>query len=593
MKDEKLYRLSRRRVLAGLGGVGLASAGAGLGTSALLSDDESFENNLITAGTLDLLVGYYWYYDQGSAGSGSMSGTTDGSGEFSAELDDVKPGDSGLLAFCPQIEKNPAYLWLCGELTANDENRLTEPEGDVDETGGDPGEGNGELAQNIEVTASYCWLDDDIADDGDDDSTNDGFGPDDIARSTQVWTGTLAEFLSDIENGVPLDGSGSGGEFPTPGDQACFDGTGDEVVDNPCLCLEWDVPTDVGNEIQSDSLAFDLEFHALQCRHNDGTTNPCAGDGPVGECPECSFDTSATGDGASNLLSAGPDPSTGFPAIDARVRVDTPTGNDGDLSASNFAICEDGCEQTLDVAFESGGLADIVVVFDDTGSMDGQISTLESKVNSLTNDIENAGIDARYALVSFKDIVELDQDFTDAGTFQGAVDDLVASGGGDGAEDNVDALAVGTGNAAAQQGSGAELSEFRSGAQRVVIDITDVGAHDETDDRTRFSQSEIETFLNEGNFTFYAVSPESSFYGEVSKRDIANNVDDGTWIDINDADFSTILDDITGELTDPAYVLSYTTTNPATDGSTRTVNVQITDPDEGLLYEEGSYTAPS
>jgi Ca-activated chloride channel family protein len=29
------------------------------------------------------------------------------------------------------------------------------------------------------------------------------------------------------------------------------------------------VPTDVGNEIQSDSVAFDLGFYTEQCRNND------------------------------------------------------------------------------------------------------------------------------------------------------------------------------------------------------------------------------------------------------------------------------------------------------------------------------------
>ena len=43
--NQKLYNLSRRRVLAGLGAVGFASAGAGLGTSAFFSDQEEFADN--------------------------------------------------------------------------------------------------------------------------------------------------------------------------------------------------------------------------------------------------------------------------------------------------------------------------------------------------------------------------------------------------------------------------------------------------------------------------------------------------------------------------------------------------------------------
>ena len=66
--NPKLYDLSRRRVLAGLGAVGIASAGAGVGTSAFFSDQEDFEGNELTAGTLDVLVDWEEHYYDGSAG---------------------------------------------------------------------------------------------------------------------------------------------------------------------------------------------------------------------------------------------------------------------------------------------------------------------------------------------------------------------------------------------------------------------------------------------------------------------------------------------------------------------------------------------
>ena len=68
--------LSRRSVLAGLGTIGVASAGAGLGTTAFFSDSESFDGNTITAGTLAIKVDWqqrYWGAAQ-----------------------DVRPGDYGL-----------------------------------------------------------------------------------------------------------------------------------------------------------------------------------------------------------------------------------------------------------------------------------------------------------------------------------------------------------------------------------------------------------------------------------------------------------------------------------------------------------------
>jgi predicted ribosomally synthesized peptide with SipW-like signal peptide len=54
--------LSRRKALAALGTIGVASAGAGLGTSAYFSDQETFENNRLTAGTLDMVVDWEEHY---------------------------------------------------------------------------------------------------------------------------------------------------------------------------------------------------------------------------------------------------------------------------------------------------------------------------------------------------------------------------------------------------------------------------------------------------------------------------------------------------------------------------------------------------
>ena len=60
------YGLSRRKLLGGLGAIGVASAGAGLGTSAYFSDEESFEDNSLTAGELDLKVDWTEHYYDGS-----------------------------------------------------------------------------------------------------------------------------------------------------------------------------------------------------------------------------------------------------------------------------------------------------------------------------------------------------------------------------------------------------------------------------------------------------------------------------------------------------------------------------------------------
>ena len=65
--DPAAFELSRRKTLAALGTIGVASAGAGLGTSAYFSDTETFENNQLTAGSLDLKVDWEEHYSDWSA----------------------------------------------------------------------------------------------------------------------------------------------------------------------------------------------------------------------------------------------------------------------------------------------------------------------------------------------------------------------------------------------------------------------------------------------------------------------------------------------------------------------------------------------
>jgi predicted ribosomally synthesized peptide with SipW-like signal peptide len=57
MSNNNQFSISRRKVLAGLGTIGIASAGAGLGTTAFFSDEEAVSASL-QAGRLDLLIDY-------------------------------------------------------------------------------------------------------------------------------------------------------------------------------------------------------------------------------------------------------------------------------------------------------------------------------------------------------------------------------------------------------------------------------------------------------------------------------------------------------------------------------------------------------
>jgi len=270
------FELSRRKALGGLATIGLAGAGAGLGTSAYFSDEESFADNELTAGELNLLVDYWTSVDQGSAtgntGSTAGSGTIDGDPATTQyQIADVKPGDSGFLVFCPKIVDNPAWLWVASSGVTDFENGMTEPEMEVDDSGPADipteetnGEGDGELSEAIEVTVSYCeyagGADGDRSDPANYSTLHEMDNPGDY---------TLADLGTDLQSGFLLD--------PDPGtaDTQAYPASGDtETQTGPCLCIEWEIPTTVGNEIQTDSVEFDIEFYTEQERHNPSPDNP-------------------------------------------------------------------------------------------------------------------------------------------------------------------------------------------------------------------------------------------------------------------------------------------------------------------------------
>jgi len=297
MTDEKsdtpsLYNLSRRRVLGGLGAIGLASAGAGLGTSAFFSDEETFEDNLLVAGEFDLKVDYVNRYYDGSQGSRDTPATWDVTGSYPfpydikgreafeteaefrdqfaddddidaalVSLDDVKPGDEGCLTFSLHLFDNPGYIWLYADNLVSLENSITEPEGKDDQEV--DGMESGELEEEILVTIFY------------DENANCIFEPGDIEIPGEqlIFSGTLAEAFETMSrnNGfVPLDGDRSTpmdyDDGATAESRDCFPNSTTDYV-----TFHWELPVDHANEIQSDSVEFDVGFYAEQCRHNDGS----------------------------------------------------------------------------------------------------------------------------------------------------------------------------------------------------------------------------------------------------------------------------------------------------------------------------------
>ncbi len=222
-----------RKVLASLLVVGVLSVSLVGATKALFSDTEASEDNRFVAGQIDLKVDYDGYYNKEVDGEPDIHWEMTDLNEDQKffDFDDIKPGDYGEGTISLHLTSNPAWVRAVIDDVHNDENGCTEPEASDsgDTTCDDPGYGQGELAQNLHFR---IWEDDgdNVLEEGE----------------TVVLEGTAADILA----GASWD---MGQVQP---DQTIYYG------------VEWWVPAEVGNIIQTDSLTADITFEAEQVRHN-------------------------------------------------------------------------------------------------------------------------------------------------------------------------------------------------------------------------------------------------------------------------------------------------------------------------------------
>lgn len=232
--------LTRRKLLAAIGAGGLA-AGAGL-VGASYSGSRPGYTHYTLAQTNGPLVRVAWYsLYNGALFSGSP--TTNDEWDFNETdeyVDDVAtnlsssgpvidvpnllPGDHGTLSIGLLAEER-AEVWMRLNVSGSS--------GKLDEA----------------VNASV-WYDTGIFGIGGCDGSEDAIGASPFAE------GTLAELgkVDSLAKGVLLD--------PGWTDNSCM-----AVEDRLCLGFSWSVPTSVGNEVQNDSVSFDLEFVALRCEN--------------------------------------------------------------------------------------------------------------------------------------------------------------------------------------------------------------------------------------------------------------------------------------------------------------------------------------
>jgi VWFA-related protein len=320
------------------------------------------------------------------------------------------------------------------------------------------------------------------------------------------------------------------------------------------------------------------------------------------QAPEADVDCDQTEGDFVHVMAVGYATAALFPEITATVRVNSDAGRACELGKPNFAAAEDGVWQTITsvtCAGTSGSVADIAIVFDDTFSMNDEIDVMKAKATQFVNDIVAGGVDARFALISFKDNETVRQDFTSAvGTFQTAIDALVADGGDDAPETSLDAVML------------ALSLGWRTGAQKLIIVITDNSSH-YLNDGTSFSTNTMDGVIaavNGAGAAVFAVAPTATKAGALDnagkpaaakvalthENDIRVLADStgGFWQPIGTAaDFGTFIDRIV-EVVTSLYTVVYTASNNALDGTWRDVVIRVTDPQEGTDCDDGTYRAP-
>lgn len=274
------------------------------------------------------------------------------------------------------------------------------------------------------------------------------------------------------------------------------------------------------------------------------------------------------------------------PNVKVNVFINKTCAMTGNLKKEDFKVDENNKDTSINSVYFSGNgsgkTLDLAVVFDDTGSMQQQIDAMKSKVQSLTDQIKDTGMDVRYALVTFKDNVSVKTNWTsDPKGFQNSVKALKATLGGDVPEDSLDAI------------ENVISMSFRPDAQKVILVITDASAHYKGDGTTysMYTKDEVMSDLKKNGIIFIPVSPTFKSPTEaVDLRDIANEIQ-SMWIDMNSANFSGILENFKQIITG-TYVIEYVSLD-VTPSTTRTVTVVVDKPGCVMGCTSASYTTKS
>lgn len=206
-----------KKIVISLSVIAVVSAIAIGGTIAYFNDTETSTGNTFTAGILDLKVG------------------DDDPASWNFQVSDIKPGDSGSQEVILQNTGSlDGYLHITFANLLNDEMGCTEPEGlpeGIDTTCDNPGTGDGELAQNLDI---LIYLDE---------NSNNAF---DLGVDTLIYQGKVKGILQgDIFNYFLA------------------------KTASKDFRIEWKLASSVGNIVQSDKTGYDINFELTQNKQEE------------------------------------------------------------------------------------------------------------------------------------------------------------------------------------------------------------------------------------------------------------------------------------------------------------------------------------
>ncbi len=248
-------------------------------TVAFFSDNETSQNNTLTAGAIDLKIDNTSYLNgvlqDGTEGTVDTTWTlNDLTDQLFFNFDDIKPGDLGEDTISLHSQND---CWLCAEitLTANDDNTCTEPEKLDDPACAEPNANpiDGELAQNVNF---IFWADDgdNVLEQGEE-VFEQGTAQDVLDGNTITLADSTTNNIGGTD-GDPMPGGNDQNNQPLItyiGKAWCFgtltpnpqlQGAGNPAVNGGVTCDG----TALNNATQTDKLLADIKFTATQARNN-------------------------------------------------------------------------------------------------------------------------------------------------------------------------------------------------------------------------------------------------------------------------------------------------------------------------------------